>query len=880
MADLRTTIGGVELENPILVSSGPLTDTDEILRKVEDFGAGGVILKTGLVDEDYQKAIKPYESQTYGRCLQSYIRCHDGQMHCDSMSRWPIERWAEWINKNKEKYRMKVIASVGGISLEGYAKGVRLFEEAGAEAVEVLIACPAPWFWPFKYTMTTDPEVIKEIATVTREAAKKIRIGAKIFPWPRKLTYIVRDLKFDWVTLGGVYIGAPEIDLDRVEPKFVSDASMAGMGPAKHMSLRAMMHAPDVVQQMDISAHGGIHTWRDVAEMMLYGASSVQAHTLFMRHGLRPINELKKGLARYMDEKGFATIKDMRGTILSKLIDWPQITKVLEQTYPRLKGTVVSEVDPNKCMPPCRLACPIDTDVQGYLGLVKEGKIEDAYQLLRLTNPIPAVCGRICHHPCEQACKRSYIDESLGIRAVKRFITEEIDVNSLPVTQIAKKGKKAAIIGSGPAGLACAHDLALKGYQITVFEAHSEAGGMLRTGIPGYRLPRKLLDIDIGYIQTLGVDIKTNSPIDADGLNPLRSEYDAVFVAAGAHKEVKLNMPNETSEGVLPALEFLKAVNQGETIDVGKKVAIIGGGNSAIDAARMARRLGATSVTIVYLFNRVDMEASPDEVAKTEKEGIVILFLASPSRIITENGRVCSLACVRVNPGEPDASGMPEVIPIKGSEFVIEADTIIPALGQVPNLEIAEKWGLNASQGTLEIDASMATNLPGVFAGGDVVTGRTASVVDALAAGKRAARAIDSYVKNETVEEEKALSPITPSQEEIASLIQRFPKKDRVTEPEVGLVERLDGFREAELTYSIAQAREEASRCMQCGGCGTCWQICPFDAIRMENGVAVSDPEKCDGCNMCVMACPVNAITLENEDLYVEEARRIAGIAG
>jgi len=878
MADLRTTIGGLALENPVLVSSGPLTDTEEILHRVDDFGAGGVILKTGLIDDDFKTVYTPYEPQTYGRCLQSYIRCHDGQMHCDSMSRWPIERWAEWMAKNKDQFRMKLIASVGGVSLEGYAKGVRLFEEAGADAVEVLIACPAPWFWPFKYTMTTDPEVIKDIATAARESARKIRIGAKIFPWPRKLTYIMRDLNFDWVTLGGVFLGAPEIDLERVEPKFVSDASMAGMGPAKHMALRAMMHAPDVVQQMDISAHGGIQTWRDVVEMILYGASSVQAQTLFMMKGLRCIDELKQGLASYMDEKGYGTVKEMRGTILSKLIDWPHITQVMEETYPRLKGTVVSEIDPNRCMSPCRKACPIGMDVQGYLRLVREGKIEEAYHVLRLTNPIPAVCGRVCHHPCEKDCKRGYLDQSLNIRAIKRFITDQVDPDSLPVPQIPRNGKKVAIVGSGPAGLACAHDLALKGYHAILFEALSEPGGMLRMGIPEFRLPRRILDKDISYIKRLGVEIKTNSPVEAQDLESLRSHYDAVFVAAGAHQEVRLGMPDETCEGVIPALDFLKSANQGKKVDVGKRVAVIGGGNSAVDAARVARRLGATSVTLVYLFNREDLEAAPEEVAETEKEGIVILFLAAPSRIMTQNGRVSGLECVRVKPGEPDASGMPEIIPIRGSAFTMEIDTLIPALGQVPDRKMPEGWGLKvSSKGHLEVDAAMATHLSGVFAGGDMTTG-TASVVEALAAGRKAARAIDSYLKNETLEDERHLTPLIPSQEEKAALLRRFPRRERIPVPEIDLTERLEGLKEVELTYSLAEAQQEAARCMVCGGCEICWEICPFDAIRMENGVAVSDPSKCDGCNMCVMACPVDAPRLRNEEIYVKDARRIAGL--
>lgn len=362
MADLRTSIGGIKLENPIIVASGPLTDTDEALRKVDDFGAGGVIMKTGLVESDYSRAMKPYKPHHYPHQFRSYVACHDGQMHCDGMSRWSTELWAEWFAKNKGKYRMKLIASVGGVSVEGYARGARLMEEAGAEAVEILTACPAPWFWPFKYTMSSDPAVIKEILTAVKQSLKKIPFGAKIFPWPRKLTYTAFESGASWITLGGVFVGAPEIDLDTVEPRFISDGSMAGMGPAKHMSLRAMMHSPDLIKKIDISAHGGVQSWRDVAEMILYGANSVQVLTLLMKRGLRHIKSLNRGLSEFMDEHNLATIKDMRGLILPKLLDWTQVTPMMEQTYPRLKGTVAAQVDPDICngCKICWEVCPFD----------------------------------------------------------------------------------------------------------------------------------------------------------------------------------------------------------------------------------------------------------------------------------------------------------------------------------------------------------------------------------------------------------------------------------------------------------------------------------------------------------------------------------------
>ncbi len=492
--------------------------------------------------------------------------------------------------------------------------------------------------------------------------------------------------------------------------------------------------------------------------------------------------------------------------------------------------------------PPCKMACPVYMDVQGYIALIREGKFDEAYRLIRRTNPLPAVCGLVCYHPCEEECKRNHLDDALAIRALKRFACEQFDINELEIPEIEKNGRQVAIVGSGPAGLTAGHDLALMGYEVTIFEALPEPGGMLRVGIPEYRLPTAILQDEIGYIERLGVEIKTNTRIGEEiTLEGLRQDCEAVFIATGAHESRRLGVSGEDAEGVIHGVDFLRCVNLGEEVKIGDRVAAIGGGNTAIDAARVARRLGARDVSVLYRRSRAEMPALAEEVEAAEAEGIGLTFLVTPTRVLVRDSRVAGLELIRMELGEPDASGRRRPIPIEGSEFTIAVDSIIPALGQASNLDFAEGLGLEVSRrGRLVADEdTLATNIQGVFAGGDVVTGPWIAI-QAMANGRRAALAMDQYLRGQPMhvgEFEVLKPPEELTEEEIELLREERGIKHRLPVSELEPGERIQDFREVELALTPEAAIEEAARCLECGVCSECREcvkLCERGAIDHE----------------------------------------------
>jgi len=489
---------------------------------------------------------------------------------------------------------------------------------------------------------------------------------------------------------------------------------------------------------------------------------------------------------------------------------------------------------------PCRFACPVGQRVQGYIALIREKRYEEAYRVIRRDNPFPSICGHICNHRCENECTRNQIDEPVSIMALKRFVADWAFENKIKIEEKLKEfnGKHVAIIGSGPAGLSCAHYLVKEGYRVTVFESLSVPGGMLAACIPTFRLPRDILEYEIENIRQLGIEIKTNATIGKDiQISELKSTYDAIFIAVGAHKGLKLGIPNEDAKGVVDAIEFLRKVNLGGSIQIGEKVVVVGGGNTAIDAARVARRLGKT-VQIIYRRTRREMPAVEEEVEQAIDEGIDLELLTAPVKVISENGRATAIECIRMRLGDIDKTGRRKPIPVEGSEFTIKLDTLIPAIGQEPDVSfLINESGLKISRwNTIEVDSeSFCTEEEGIFAGGDAVTGPQ-FVIDAIASGQRAAMSIDRYLKGENTRRlEPCLSKVVLTDKEIASRLRS--KERRYPLPLLPKNERKSSFREVQLGYKEDEALKEADRCLNCGICSECLlckEICKAEAIDHE----------------------------------------------
>ena len=502
---------------------------------------------------------------------------------------------------------------------------------------------------------------------------------------------------------------------------------------------------------------------------------------------------------------------------------------------------------------PCRLACPAGLNVQGYVQMVGQGKYKEALEIIMEDLPLPGVLGRICPHGCEDACRRCDVDEPLAIRDLKRLAADRFDPREIQVDCLPDRPETVAIIGSGPAGLSAAYHLARKGIKSTIYEALPVTGGMLRVGIPEHRLPREILDREIELITNLGVTIKTETPLGPDlTVDDLFGQgFKSVYIALGAHKGIDMGIPGEKAPGVRQGVEFLREVNLTGKTDVGKNVVIIGGGNVAIDVARCAVRLGAANVNIVYRRTRTEMPAWEEEIAAAEAEGVAITYLSAPQEVLVEDGQVTGLRCIRMELSEPDSSGRKRPVPIPGSEYDMEIDQLIPAIGQRPDLSAIDniadleitRWG------TTETDpVTYATGREGVFAGGDVQTGPWVAI-GAIAAGREAAESIVRYLDGrdmrqgrEPINREDPVYRPIPVGEAVAA---------RAKMPELPVEQRQGSFKEVELGYGEEDGRAEAHRCLNCGYCCECYQ--------------------------CVEACGPKAVTLETHAQAPEQVELEVG---
>ncbi|MHB1037380.1 MAG: NADH-ubiquinone oxidoreductase-F iron-sulfur binding region domain-containing protein [Pirellulales bacterium] len=471
---------------------------------------------------------------------------------------------------------------------------------------------------------------------------------------------------------------------------------------------------------------------------------------------------------------------------------------------------------------PCQHCCPIHTEGPVYISLIAHGRFREAFEAIIADNPLPSVCARVCHHPCEARCQSGQWGSAISVRALKRFAVDyAVRAGLHPGTAVHKPdGEKVAIIGSGPAGLMAGYKLAQAGYDVTIFEALDAPGGALVACIPEYRLPRKMLDADLQHIKNAGVTIRTGVRIGTDiPFDDLVDNYRAVFIATGAHESRKLGIANEDAHGVMDAMEFLRRVNLKEPVRIGRRVGVIGGGNAAIDAARVALRIpGCEEVLLIYRRGRAEMPAFRDEVEGAAAEGVGFQFLTAPVKVLADRGKLTGLECVRMALGEPDESGRRKPVRVEGSEFSIPLDTLLVAVGEEPSVGFlgrGHELQVATRGSTLVCDDSLATSVRGVFAGGDVVTGPD-TVLGAMAAGKLAAEMIDKHLRGQPLVREYGflrpstyVPPVSLTEEELQV-------SERSVVPPLPVEQRRGSFAEVDLVLTEEMAVREARRCLRC----------------------------------------------------------------
>lgn len=862
MADLSVNIAGVRFKNPVWTSSSEVTENFDKMKRAFDMGAGAVVAKSYTNSYEYRRATdiakfcfigedrRPVYGRDVPKLYTNYCRTGIGPVE-ETEDGWFEE--LEKILKYAKQCDGQVVGSVfGSTDVDEMVRLSKKMEQVGIPMIELDLACPQGEELHDKGGIVKTTDLYTDI---TRRVVESVSIPVfpKLSPQQSDLAVTaqsVKDVGAAGVTCHNRFLGFM-VDIDKAEPNIWGWAGVGGpwMLP---VSLRWVSKIAADNPDLFILGSSGAYDWEDVVRFLMSGASAVEFCSTVMAKGFWIIRKAVEGLNDFLDAKGYKGVQDIIGVATRTSHTYEQMF-----TLPGYKEKSTIDQDlcihcgkcheicwyyaierqPGTGVAPCTEACPAGIDAARYVQLVGKGKLAEALAVVREKIPFPFICGIACTHPCETKCARGRLDDPIAIMAIKRFVAER-DTGSW--RSKAKKaeptGKRVAIVGSGPAGLTAGYYLAKRGHGVTLLEASPVIGGMMRTAIPEYRLPVEVLDGEIDGIKKAGVEIKTG--VRVDSLDALLSQgYDAVLVATGANSDLPMRIDGEDAPGVMRCLSFLNDVKQGTSVSLGEKVAVIGGGNAAMDAARTASRLGARDVTVIYRRSRAEMPAIDDEVEEALREGVEIQYLVSPSRISRNNGRL-DMECIRMKLGEADASGRPRPEPIAGSEFNVAADTVIIAIGETP--DVPSQFGLKQVAGNrIWADPeTLETNKKGVFAGGDAVSG-SASIIESIADGRRAAVSIDRYLGGKGDINER----LAPSKGEVKPLdADELPEERRVPQASaMPLAKRLFSFDMPECGYTEEEAIKEASRCLRC------------DA----NWIYTSNEEKCKGCHNCMVLCPV-----------------------
>ncbi len=861
MPNLTTEFIGLSLKSPIIVASSGLSQDAEGVKRAEDNGAAAVIMKSLFDEEVARQAPSPrfalFEHPLGERESFTFYCYEQASIHGP-------EGYAEEIRRAKEMCSIPVIANVNCTTPENWPAYVDACLEAGADAIEMNVSCP---HHSVAFLGVDVEDTIIDVVRKVREHTSS-PIMVKLTPQltsPISMVKRVEETGANAVTIFNRFTGL-EIDVETQKP--IMHEGYAGHGGpwAKNYVLRWISAiAPEV--DIQIAASGGVTSGADVVSYLLAGAQTVEVCTAMYLQGYEVFKRLHRELIEYLERHEIASTDELRGLLHGRIKGVHEVDR---------RHEVVADITV-RGVQACHDACPIDEDAQGYINLIGEGKYEEALAVIKRNHPFPGVLGRCCHRPCEDACVRKDVDDTLSIAALKRFAADHggryEDQTPIPPPP---HPERVAIVGAGPAGLTAAYRLALEGFRSTVFEKHPVPGGMLAVGVPTYRLPRDVVEKEISAIERMGVEIRTGVEVGKDiTIDELREQgYKAIFLATGAHRDRPLNVPGSDLEGVLDGMRFLAQHNLGNRPQIGARVLVIGGGDVAVDAARTAVRVAAY-VTIAYRRRREDMPGRWQELDEGLEEGVELREQLAPVEIVGQDGRVTGVRFARTEAGPPGPDGRATFNVVEGDEVLLEADTVLTAIGQLTELDYLDAPELRniVNDGHIDADVALSTTaIEDIFAGGDAVTGPS-TLVDAMAAGKHAALTIARYLRGEDIAagRQKEDLPVVQAEDivepdTVRTARQRMPER----RPDV----RVSDFDEIAHGLPERLAVAEANRCLICGPCGVCSEcarLCPHRTIVHEDGRMVVTSE-CEGCGMCVLLCTQRAIELVPRE---EEAEKV-----
>ncbi len=877
---LPVEVGGITFKNPFYVASGPTTKSVKQLKRIEETGWAAASIKLTI------------DPAPYINRVPRYAIFEDRNSLCfTAEKRLSFEQGLKLIidarKELKELILMANITYAGDRGIDGWVNMARKFEEAGADIVELNMCCPN---MSYNVELSNCNEGAcsirtgaslgqqgEAVAEIVREIKKVIHIPlfVKLTPEGGKIAQVARSLYDAGAdAVGGTAnrLGIPPVDLEnpgKAAYHLQDEISMSCHSGAwlKPLALRDTYE----IRKLNgpgprIMAAGGIRNYHDAAEMIMCGADLLGICSETLISGFGFVEGMISELKQYMHNNGYKNVGEMRDKIVPLVKSAPELT--LYEGYARIK-------EPNLAAP-CKAACPHHVPAQAYVQKVAKGDIKGAYDLITGKNPLQSVCGWVCNHECETECTRGETGTPVAIREIKRFVMEYGKKKGWKPENIIKteRQQKVAVIGSGPAGISCAYYLKLAGYSVTIFEKENCIGGMLRYGLPRFRMNHQVLDEEVEMLKSMGIQFITGVNFGIDiSIESLKKEgYEAFFLGIGAQEGQKLNIPGEEACGILSALDFLKEVYDGKITGTGKRVVVVGGGFTAVDSARTAKRLGAEEVFIAYRRTREEMPATREEIEEAEAEGIKVMYLVSPKSIESVNQNIKGVRMVAQVLGERDASNRRQPEQVQEAEFLLFCDTLITALGQKPVFEGFGSFDADKNGMLLANCKTGETSLEGVFAGGDVT--KVSTVIAAIAAGKRGAVSIDRHLaKKDAVLQYEPDFPVV-SKDMVLRKTGYFKDSGKLNLYTMTGRERVKSFSTYTRTMTEKEAKDEASRCLNCGcgeGCGLCASICSEFAIHFKSSDTWEiNEEECVACGMCYNRCPNKNIEIVNRNIVVK----------